>query len=56
MKHLSFKENELYIDGVKALDITDEMFSPFYVYSKSAILGRISSFKSAFAVLDPIIA
>ncbi len=56
MKHLSFRENELYIDGVKALDITDEMFSPFYVYSKSAILGRISSFKNAFEGLDPIIA
>ena len=56
MKHLSYRENELYIDGVKALDITDEMFSPFYVYSKSAILARISSFRNAFADIDPIIA
>jgi len=56
MKHLSYKKNELHIDGVKALDMTDEMFSPFYVYSKDAILGRISDFKQAFAELDPVIA
>ncbi len=56
MKHLSYKKNELHIDGVKALDITDEMFSPFYVYSRDAILNRISAFKGAFAELDPVIA
>ena len=56
MKHLSYRDNELFIDSVKALDITDEMFTPFYVYSKSAIQRRISEFKEAFEPLNPIIA
>ncbi len=55
MKHLSYRENELYIDSVKVMDIADEMFTPFYVYAKSAILGRIAEFKEVFEPLDPII-
>jgi len=56
MKHLSYRENALFIDSVNALDITEEMFTPFYVYSKSAILRRISEFKEAFEPLNPVIA
>ncbi len=56
MKHLSYRNNELYIDDVKALDIADEMFTPFYVYSKAAILNRINEFRSAFEPIDPVIA
>jgi diaminopimelate decarboxylase len=56
MKHLSYRKNELYIDDVKALDIAEEMYTPFYVYSGAAIQGRIAEFKSAFEAIDPIIA
>lgn len=43
-----YRDDTLYIDGVKVTEIAKEFGTPLYVYSKKKILENINSYKDAF--------
>ncbi|MEN8375938.1 MAG: diaminopimelate decarboxylase [Gemmatimonadota bacterium] len=50
------RAGHLHCEGVPARRLAEELGTPLYVYSRSAILERYRAFRDAFAALDPLIA
>ncbi len=54
-KYFSYKHNELSCENVPLSKIAEEIGTPFYVYSKKAILDKIKEYKEAFSDIDTLI-
>ncbi len=46
--YFPYFENELYCEKISLKKIAEEIGTPFYVYSKNAILNKINQYKKAF--------
>lgn len=55
-RYLTYQEGEFLFEDVALSEIAEEMYTPFYVYSKAAILEKVEAFKQAFNDLKPMIA
>ncbi len=55
-RYLTYQEGELLFEDVTLNEITEEMYTPFYVYSKAAILEKLEAFRQAFTDIKPMIA
>ncbi|MCX6646149.1 MAG: hypothetical protein NTY09_07320 [bacterium] len=55
-RYLTYQEGEFLFEDVALSEIAEEMYTPFYVYSKAAILEKVEAFKQAFGDLKPMIA
>ena len=55
-RYLTYQENELLFEDVALSEIAEEMYTPFYVYSKAAIFEKIEALKQAFADAKPMLA
>jgi len=55
-RYLTYQDGELLFEDVALSEIAQEMYTPFYVYSKAAILEKVEAFKQAFAEIKPMIA
>jgi len=55
-RYLTYQEGELLFEDVALSEIAQEMYTPFYVYSKAAILEKVEAFKQAFAEIKPMMA
>ncbi len=53
---LVYKNGELYCEGIAVSRLAEEVGTPFYVYSKSCLLGNFRRIKKAFAPANPLIA
>ncbi|HSJ10323.1 MAG TPA: diaminopimelate decarboxylase [Longimicrobiales bacterium] len=56
MEAFHYRDGELFCEDVSAQSLVVEHGTPLYVYSESAILGRLDAFTSAFAGVSPLIA
>lgn len=56
MKYISYKQNhdnqQLYIEDIAVADIAKEVGTPFYCYSKNAIIESYNSFAQEFSDID----
>ncbi len=50
-----YKNGELYCENIPLKEIARKIGTPFYVYSKKAILDKIESYKKAFSSYDTLI-
>jgi len=55
-RYLTYQEGELLFEDVALSEIAQEMYTPFFVYSKAAILEKVEAFKQAFADVKPMMA
>jgi diaminopimelate decarboxylase len=55
-RYLTYQEGELLFEDVALSEIAQEMYTPFYVYSKAAILEKIEAIKQAFIDIKPLLA
>ena len=55
-RYLTYQEGELLFEDVLLSEIAQEMYTPFYVYSKAAILEKVEAFKQAFSDIKPMMA
>jgi len=55
-RYLTYQDGELLFEDVPLSEIAQEMYTPFYVYSKAAILEKVEAFKQAFADIKPMMA
>jgi diaminopimelate decarboxylase len=55
-RYLTYQENELLFEDVSLTEIAEEMYTPFYVYSKAAIFEKVEALKQAFADVKPMLA
>ena len=55
-RYLTYQEGELLFEDVALSEIAEEMYTPFYVYSKAAILEKVEALKQAFADVKPLLA
>jgi diaminopimelate decarboxylase len=55
-RYLTYQEGELLFEDTPLSEIAQEMYTPFYVYSKAAILERVEALKQAFSEIKPMIA
>lgn len=54
-EYFSYKNGELFCENVSLKEIAEKFGTPFYVYSKKAILDRINEYKEAFSEIDTLI-
>jgi len=55
-RYLTYQDGELLFEDVALSEIAQDMYTPFYVYSKAAILEKVEAFKQAFSDAKPMIA
>lgn len=55
-RYLTYQEGELLFEDVALSEISEEMYTPFYVYSKAAINEKVEALKVAFADVKPMMA
>ncbi|MFH1676226.1 MAG: hypothetical protein ABIC40_04295, partial [bacterium] len=55
-RYLAYQDGELLFEDVALSEISEEMYTPFYVYSKAAILEKVEALKQSFADIKPMIA
>ena len=55
MHEFTFKNNELYCEGLKVGDIAKKIPTPFYLYSYKTLIDHYRKLKSAFKPLNPLI-
>jgi diaminopimelate decarboxylase len=55
-RYLTYQEGELLFEDVALSEIAEEMYTPFYVYSKAAILEKLEALKQAFGDIKPMLA
>ncbi len=55
-RYLTYQDGELLFEDVALNEIAEEMYTPFYAYSKAAILEKVEAFKQAFADIKPMMA
>jgi diaminopimelate decarboxylase len=55
-RYLTYQDGELLFEDVALSEIAQEMYTPFYAYSKAAILEKVEALKQAFADAKPMLA
>jgi diaminopimelate decarboxylase len=55
-RYLTYQDNQLLFEDVALSEIAEEMYTPFYVYSKAAIYEKVEALKQAFADIKPMLA
>ena len=55
MHEFSFKDNELYCEGVKVADVAKKVDTPFYLYSYGTLIDHYKKLKTAFRAVNPLI-
>ena len=55
MHEFSFKDNELYCEGIKVGDIAKKVQTPFYLYSYKTLVDHYKKLRSAFRPVRPLI-
>ncbi len=55
-RYLTYQEGDLLFEDVALSEIAQEMYTPFYVYSKAAILEKLEALKQAFSEIKPMLA
>ena len=55
LPHFEYKNGELFCEDVPLSKIAEKVGTPFYVYSKAAILDKINQYKEAFKSVDTLI-
>jgi diaminopimelate decarboxylase len=55
MDYFDYKENELYCEDIKVLDIAKKVETPFYLYSYKTMKEHFEKLKNAFAEINPLI-
>ncbi len=53
-RYLTYQEGEFLFEDVALSEIAEEMYTPFYVYSKAAIFEKVEAFKQAFNDVKPM--
>ena len=54
-KNISYKQDQLFVEDVAVIEITNSLRTPFYVYSRTVIEENFSRFKRSLEGLDSII-
>ena len=54
-KHISYKQDQLFVEDVAVRDITGSLRTPFYLYSRTTIKDNFNRFTSSLEGLDRII-
>ncbi len=54
-RYLTYQDGELLFEDVALSEIAQDMYTPFYVYSKAAILEKVEAVKQAFAEINPML-
>ena len=54
-QHFCYISGELHCDGVSLLEIAKEIGTPYYVYSKAAMLEKFREFSNAFSEFDHLL-
>ena len=52
MKYLSYKNNQMFLEGVAIADIAKQVGTPFYAYSKKMLAENYASFADNFSDVD----
>ena len=55
MHEFTFKDNELYCEGIKISAIARRVPTPFYLYSYKTLLDHYGKIRSAFSAISPLI-
>ncbi|MFA5146295.1 MAG: diaminopimelate decarboxylase [Candidatus Omnitrophota bacterium] len=55
MHDFTFKDNELYCEGVKVRDISEKVSTPFWLYSRKTLIDHYRKLKNAFRPIGPLI-
>ena len=55
-RYLTYQKGQLLFEDVALAEIAEEMYTPFYVYSKAAILEKVESLRQAFSEIKPMMA
>jgi len=55
MHDFTFKNNELYCEGIRVRRIAKDVGTPFYLYSYKTLVDHLKKIQRAFAKIDPII-
>jgi diaminopimelate decarboxylase len=55
MHHFKYKNNNLYCESVRIIDIAEEVDTPFYLYSYRTLLDHYKKIKEAFSELKPLV-
>ena len=50
MSWLKYVDGSLHVENVSVTEVVDQFSTPLYIYSKSEILGKFNSYKSALKV------
>lgn len=54
MDPFHYRNGELYCEQARISALAEEYGTPLYVYSSSALLGKLTAIQEAFATLDPL--
>lgn len=55
MHRFTYKNNNLYCEGLKVEDIAHRVKTPFYLYSQATLLDHYRKLKKAFSPISPLI-
>lgn len=55
MHRFTFRNNELYCEGIRVADIAEKVDTPFYLYSYGTLIDHYRKLKSAFSPVRPLI-
>jgi diaminopimelate decarboxylase len=55
MHEFTFKDNELYCEGIRVRDIAGKVQTPFYLYSCKTLIDHYRKIKTAFGPVKPLI-
>ena len=55
MEHFHYKGSRLYCDGADLTAVASSRRTPFYVYSKAALIENLAAFQTAFRQLKPLV-
>ena len=55
MHEFTFKNNQLYCENIKIVDIAKKVNTPFYLYSYKTLIDHYRKIRTAFKPIDPLI-
>ena len=55
MNYFDFRDGKLFAENVEVSDIAKEVGTPFYCYSKKALVGQYGKYQKAFSDLNCLI-
>ncbi|WP_456401392.1 diaminopimelate decarboxylase [Persephonella sp.] len=54
-KYFKYKDNQLFCENISIKEIASKVGTPFFLYSKQAIIDKINEYKEAFSGYDTLI-